>query len=230
MTSRLRIDARSALLVAMVAAALALSGCRNPFLPSAPEPPAVGSSVSVDIDFTSTEGLLATLSQAVAAKAQGNGLRAYLAAFADSSTQGLGLRFDFDPDVVRERSDASVPVPVWTRQYEADFYNYLATLNTGDYDMSFEPNPSAPDVNDAPDHAILHRIYVLTATDQDGNSTQLGTDKADLEMRRLSGASTNWVIVRWTDTIISPDAGPSPADPGLYSFSRLRIDSYNRPH
>ena len=218
--------------VVLLAIALATGGCKNLFLPSAPEPPAAaGSIVSVDIDFTSTEGLLSTISEAVAAKAQGNGFRAYMAAFADTTTQGLGLRIDLDPDVVRERSDANVrPPAVWSRQYEADFYNYVSTLNPGEYDLSFEPDPSNPDVHDTSDHAILHRTYVLTATDANGDPTQLATGNVELELRQLAGASTNWVIVRWTDSILSPGIGPNPADPGQYCLSRLRIDSYFRLH
>ena len=166
---------------------------------------------------------------AVSAKNRGNGFRAYMAAFADSVTQGLGLRIELDPEVVRERTDAGKPMPPpdRVRQNEAEFYLYLATLNSGDYDLSLDPN-SDPDVNDAPDHAILHRTYVLTATAADGTTTQLATCKVELELRRLQPPSPNWVITRWTDSILSPEIGPNPADAGLYCFSRLRIDGYNR--
>ncbi len=208
--------------------ALAAAGCLNPFLPAHPEPPAAaGSSESVDIDFTSTEGLLSTMSQAVANKNQGNAFRAYMSAFADSSSQGLGLRLDLDPDVVQERSVGAtkpIPPPNQARQTEATFYNYIVILNAGDYDLSFEPNADA-DVHDAPDHAIIHRTYILSATDNStAVITQIATGKAEIEMRLLPPPSSNWVITRWTDTNLF---GASPADPGQYCFSRLMIDAYN---
>jgi len=104
------------------------------------------------------------------------------------------------------------------------------TLNPGEYDLSFDRNSDA-DVNDTPDHAIIHRTYILSATDvSSGTVTQIATGKVEFEMRLLSPPSANWVITRWTDSILSSDIGPNPPDPGQYCFSRLRIDGYNRLH
>jgi hypothetical protein len=210
----------------LVALTLGAAGCGNLFLPSKPEPPSADSGIPpVDIDFSTPEGVCQTLALAIAAKNRSNGFRAYMAVFADTTTQGLGLQIDLDPDVVRERDEATVPIPPrWLRQNEAVFYLYLSGLNPGEYDFSWTNNG---DVFDGSDHAILSRTYVLNATATDGSVTQLATGNAELDMRRIPGSPQNWVIVRWTDTLL-PGIGPTP-DPeaGLYCFSRLRIDSYN---
>ncbi len=227
--SRARFARRCAPLA--LAAALALGGCRNPFLPVEPELPLpADASIQVPIDFATPEGLLSTISAAVTAKARGNGVTAYMAAFSDSAASGYGLTIDLDPTVVTDRTNAGKVVPSrWTRDLEPAFYNYLSNLNPGDYTLDWTLDPASPDVDDTPDHALRTRFYTSTATAADGYTvTNVARGRAVIEMRLLPGASPSWVIVRWTDYVDPSTGGPDPTDPGLRSFSRLRIDSYNR--
>ena len=206
--------------------AMGASGCRNPFLPGQPEPPSTaGEDVTVAMDFSKPELLFATLTTAIAVKNTGNGVAAYIAAFADSGTQGVGMRIEFDPDVVTERGGVGKRVPSWLRTDEVDFYRYLSTLGSGDYSLAL--TPTLTDNTGDPEHQIFNREYTLTTTATDGNTTDLARGWAEIEMRFVSDPSLQWVITRWTDHVIS-GIDPNPTDPGQRSFSRLRFDSYTR--
>ena len=205
---------------------MALAGCRNPFRPAEPEPPASQSQNTVYVDYATPQGVWATVVEAVIAKAQGNGPSAYIGAFADTATQDYGFHVDFDPQVVQERDQAGKSVPVWTRDLEKTFYVYLTGLRNpqtalpyGEYSMGWVPD--APDeVDETAGVATLRFKYTLTATD---DGTQIGLGHAELTLRYLSSAS-RWVITRWVDRLDQTvDGGPT--DTGHLSFSRLRIDS-----
>ena len=218
---------RSSALLWTAAVVLAITGCRNPFLPAQPAPPGVeGETVAVPMDFSSPELLFSTLTTAVNVKNQGNGVAAYIAAFADSETQHVGLRIEFDPAVVAEREGRGIPVPVWQRSYEVEFYKHLSALADGDYSLSLTATLS-DDTTD-PLHQVFNREYSLISTGTDGASTTLlASGWAEIEMRFVEEPAGQWVITRWTDHLLNP-ADPDPANPGQRCFSRLRIDGYSR--
>ena len=213
-----------------LALALTAAGCSNPFLPAQPEAPASGQeSVTVPMDFSTPELVLGTLAAAVSVKDRGNGATAYLAAFADTLTQGVGVRFDFDPDVVAERAGVGKygPAGGWTVDpNEKTFYKNLSALRTGEFALTWTDTltEEAPD----PDRRVLYRQYAVTATDEDFSSTDyISRGWVRIEMLQIPGPPARWVITRWTDHILDAETGPDPADAGLRCFSRLRIDSYN---
>ena len=227
---------------AAIASALALllwlgvPGCSNPFLPSQPEPPSSGEDdVSVPVDFSTPELVLSTMAAAVSVRDRGNGVSAYLAALADSATQGVGAHFDFDPDVVAERQGRgySPPPGGWTvDEHEKAFYKYLPTLNTGDFELTWTDTltDEAPDA----DHQALNRRYALVATAPDLSTTEfVSRGWARIEMQQIPGTAgtpARWVVTRWSDHVLDAQTGPDPSDPGLRCFSRLRIDSFNGLH
>ena len=206
---------------------LAIAGCRNPFLPGQPAPPGVeGETVTVPMDFSSPELLFSTLTTALNVKNKGNGVTAYIAAFADSGTQGVALRVEFDPSVVAEREGRGIRVPAWQRSYEVDFYKHLSTLAEGDYSLAL--TRTLTDDTTEPLRQVFNREYSLTSTGIDGASTTLlASGWAEIEMRYVEEPAGQWVITRWTDHLLNP-ADPDPADPGQRCFSRLRFDSYNQ--
>lgn len=210
-----------------------VAGCSNPFLPSQPESPSSGvNTVSVAVNFSTPELLLYTLSTVVSvAKDQGNGVQAYLSAFADSSTQGVGAHFDFDPEVVADQAGAGNVLPAggWTvPDHERAFYSYLFTLNPGEFELSFSDTlaDEFPDDN----HRVVNRRYSLTATSVDFSTTDfISVGWARIAMQKLPAAGGNperWVITRWSDHVLDAQVGPNPSNPGLRCFSRLRIDSF----
>jgi len=205
------------------------SGCLNPFLPSQPQLPSTSQAVAnVPLSFGSLEELLGTLSAAAAAKGSGNGVSAWIAAFADSEADGFGFRVDFDPAVVADLQAASKPIPpTWTAKDEAKFYNRMVGLNGGDYALSWAPY-GAGEVDDSDDHKTLFREYHVHATRADGFTVDnVSEGKAEIELRLVPLSPPRWVIVRWTDTLLEPDLGPDPTDHGLHCFSRIRIDSFS---
>jgi len=215
---------RAVAALAVLAATAALAGCSNPFLPAQAPAPGAGGNSAFTPDYLSSEGVLTTIASAINARGAGIGETAYLAAFADSATQGLGCTFTLDDSVVAERLRASIVVPTWRRELEPGFYRYLCTVDpTGDYDVTFLPTPGKTDEgNDAiDDRVVRYRDYLVT-----GASTQVATGSADIEMRLITSPTRRWVITAWSDHVragLSADT----TDPGDFCFSRLRIDSYN---
>ena len=220
--------ARRAVVALLMAAALAagLAACRNPFLPAQPEPPGSATEdVTVAMEFSRPALLFNTLVTAIAVKNRGNGVAAYIGAFADTTTQGVDMHVEFDPAVVAERAGVGERVPSWLRSDEIDFYRYLSGLAEGDYSLLL--SPVLTDNTDDPNHQFFNREYTLTSTTQDGNSTELARGWAEIELRYVTDPSAQWVITRWTDHVIA-GIDPNPSNPGQRSFSRLRFDSYTR--
>jgi hypothetical protein len=206
-------------------ALLGAAGCIDWFRPARPEPPVTtGPAVDVSIDFGDPEAVLATVSAAVAARGGGNGAFAYRSAFADSATDGIKYVCEFATEVVIERTNAGRTIPVWSRERESQFYTYLVGLNSGDYVLQWDRYDGAPidDVSGADEQTLYRQYDVLAISEDGGTQTQVAHGRADLVFRRVR--QNEWAIVRWKD-LVDPVVGPDPEDPGLRSFSRLRIDS-----
>lgn len=202
-----------------------VSGCIDWFRPARPEPPITqGSVVDVTLDFGDPEAVLATLAAAVAAKGGGNGAFAYRSAYADSATDGSKFTCEFATEVVIERTNAGETIPAWTRERESLFYTYLLSLGTGEFVLEWRTYEGAPidDVTGADDRTLYRQYDVFTVSEDGVTETNIAHGRADLYFHRVQ--QNEWAIVRWTDHV-DPQAGPDPEDPGLRSFSRLRIDS-----
>jgi len=206
---------------------VALTGCRNPFLPAQAPAPTLGGGTSFTPDYGKPDGVLSTVSLAIGARGTGIGESAYLNAFADSATYGFGCTFTLDDSVVAAAKRAGAVVPdQWRLAYETAFYRYLSGVSSvsGEYEMTFVEEAPA---EDSGDRTLLHQTYVLTAGSGD-NQVQVATGKADIEMRQVTSPTARWVITAWSDHLF-PGISATPTDPGEFCFSRLRIDSFNAP-
>jgi hypothetical protein len=224
MTRRARHFAR----LAALALGLVAAGCSNPFLPAQAPSPTEGGGSSFTPDYLSDEGVLTTVTQAIAAR-NAIGENAYLQAFADSESYGINCTFTLD-DSVRAYAEGSGKVvpPVWRLEYEPAFYRYLTTNVTdvtGEYEMSFFDIPESPNEKNENPHTrtLFHRTYVVTAGTAD-NPVQVATGTADIEVRLVTGS--RWAIVSWSDHLY-PGIPAATSNAGEFCFSRLRIDSYN---
>ena len=211
-------------------ALLSLAGCRNPFRPSEPEPPATSSNeIIVPTDYATPQGVLTTIQEALYAKAQGNGGAAYLGSFADTLSDAFGFTVVFDPDVVEDRLQAGKAIPEWTRPLEQTFYAYLCGAQVSpdpaaEYSLRWTPDAD-DDVDEGGGIAVLSQRYSLTAAVPGGAVLQIAYGHARITMRRVASGS-RWALTRWEDTV-DPAYGPDPTgvNSGFRSFSRLRIDS-----
>jgi hypothetical protein len=215
--------ARAAALVCLAGLAFACAGCVNPFLPAKAEPPpADGTNVNIDLNYSDPDAVTTTFAAGVGAKGRGNGRAAYLGAFADSLSDKVPYYGVYDALVIQDRTGAGKDIPVWNRDLEAAFYPYLSSLNSGEYVFKWS-NYSSPsdEIDDVAGTATIYRAYELFAASQDGLVSPVSFGRVDLFLRKTT--PTRWAIVRWTD-IVNPDYGSNPADAGYRSFGRLHID------
>lgn len=213
-------------LVRVVAAVLlvATAGCVNPFEPAKPEKP---TSAPVVPNFSTPDGVLATIRLAIENKGA-SGRNAFYDALGDSTTGATPSFYAVhDPSVVdawRIIAQRDPPDPWWTWN-EKRFYDYLiSVLAQFTYAFQWAPDNSQPidKIDDVAGTAILHRYYVLQATSTDGKlQTIIAIGYADLYLQRLGG---RWYLIRWEDRV-DPAIGVNPIDPKNRTMGWRRLDS-----
>lgn len=216
MKRRPRLLAWTLLLVALFALP---AGCVNPFKPATPEQP---TGPPLDEDFSSVDGLLATVELAIETRTQ-QGADTYLRAFADSTSPATpAFRAIYDPSVKQawESIGRTAPEP-WGILLERNVHSKLSVARpTADYTFTFSPDPDSPNDEQLPGGDVLaHREYTLTAT-ENGVAEVIASGFADLTLRNTG---LRWVVLRWVDRV-NPKYG---AVPPLhqYTFTRYRLDS-----
>lgn len=215
---------RALLLTALAVVLTALGGCRNPFTPADPEPPAAG---GVTEDFSTPNKLLDTIASAIADKGQ-NGATAYANAFADSSqaTDRAFYAFHWPAavDAWRAVSLRDPPNP-WDLTLERAFYQYLVGYRpTASYTLLWNDDPTSEsdDVEiTSPGLAVIHRRYTLFTSVTETDITVIAIGYADIYLYKANG---RWFIYRWQDRV-DPDIGVNPVDLEQLSMGARRLES-----
>lgn len=196
-------------------------GCVNPFKPSDPEAP---SGDGVVESFKTTEEVLETLRLAIENKTV-NGENAYAHCFADSvAPSDIAFRAFYDPAVVAVWStDAPIPAPEpWNLALENKVPRYLfGVRQNATYSWQWSRDPFSGNDEESGTTALLHRKYVLLATDPSSSNTGevIAVGYCDLNMV-FNG--TRWSIVRWTDRV-DPTVGANPStDQRTMTWWRLK--------
>ena len=198
-----------------------LAGC-DVFRPESAQPPIVAECNSdVAEDYSDPEGVLQTLADAIAAKDCGNALRAYVGAFADSAVDGVPYYATFADELVRLRSEAGLPVPVWNLSLERDFYGDFISQYQDEYLMEWTPTEQGDDFP-TPGEAILRRKYEIWAVENGETQSSIAVGYANITLRAVT--DTRWAIVQWAD-LIDPTIGVDPADPGKRSLGEWRLET-----
>lgn len=207
----------------LLLAAVLLGGCRNPFTPATPEPPAAGGVVE---DFRTPDKVLETISLAIADKGQ-NGATAYANAYADSTqpTDKAFYAFHWPAavDAWRASSPRDPPNP-WDLRLERAFYQYLVAYRpTASYLMTWDADPTSPsdEIEVTPNLALIHRRYVLFTSTSETDVSVIAIGYADLYLYKDNG---RWYIYRWQDRV-DPNIGVNPVDLDQLSMGARRLDS-----
>ncbi|MEO5988387.1 MAG: hypothetical protein ABIU54_13165 [Candidatus Eisenbacteria bacterium] len=225
MAALIRITQRALALGMLTLALLAVGGCRNPFTPADPEPPAAG---GVTEDFRTPAKLLDTITAALADKGQ-SGASAYINAFADSTQASEKAFYAFHwpaaIDAWRAVSLRDPPQP-WDLTLERAFYQYLVGYRpTASYTLTWNDDPTSEsdeiDLPSAPNLAVIHRRYTLYTSTSETDIAVIAIGYADLYLYKANG---RWFIYRWQDRI-DPDIGVNPTDPEQLSMGARRLES-----
>lgn len=224
MATLMRAFERTFRLGVVLVALLTVVGCRNPFDPANPEPPAAG---GVREDFSSPAAVLNTIASALADKGP-SGAVAYANAFADS-TQPADRAFAafhgpaaIDAWRAVSRRD---PPEIWNLTLERAFYEYMVSYRpTAGYQMLWERDPTSEsdDIEvTATGFAVIHRRYRLFATVNDVDLSVIAVGYADLFLYKANG---RWFIYRWQDRV-DLDIGANPVDTEQLSMGARRLES-----
>ncbi len=224
MAALIRFATRALTLGALSLSLVGLGGCRNPFTPATPEPPAAG---GVAEDFSTPNKLLGTITAALADKGQ-SGASAYANAFADSTQPSEKAFYAFHwpaaVDAWRAVSLRDPPQP-WDLRLERAFYQYLVGYRpTASYAMTWNDDPTSEsdDVEiTTPGLAVIHRRYVLFTSTSETDIAAIAIGYADLYLYKTNG---RWFIYRWQDRI-DPNIGVNPTDLEQLSMGARRLES-----
>lgn len=225
MATLTRIARQACTLAALALALTTLGGCRNPFTPADPEPPAAGGVVE---NFSTPARLLDTISDAIADKGQTGGSAAYANAFADSTQSSERAFYAFHwpaaIDAWRAVSQRDPPNP-WNLRLERAFYDYLVGYRpTASYTMTWNDDPTSEsdDIEGTtPGFALIHRRYILFTSVSETDVTVIAVGYADIYLYKANG---RWFIYRWQDRV-DPEIGVSPADTEQLSMGARRLES-----
>lgn len=194
----------------------AFGGC-NLFRPAVPEQGSGG--VFVVVNYTDPDSALETMARGLEAKAQGNGLDAYIGALSTPTSGGTAFAATFDPAVPNARNE---PAPsVWGVDEERRFYSrFVQDVRSQPFDMQWSPDPTQNDFIETT-HVILHRRYQVYALPQEGDAERIAVGYADLDFVYVG---TRWFLTRWTDHV-DPAVGASPENQEDRSFSARRLEN-----
>jgi hypothetical protein len=208
---------------AVVAFALLIGACTNPFKPAEPELGGGGDPVAED--WSSPEALLATLAAAIQNRSQ-NGSSAYLHAFAESTVAGdRAFRAFYDPGVKLswQASTAQTAPEPWDIVLERKLHSELSGIRpTYAYQWDWLDDDISPNDEEGADTVLYHRKYQLRAAPENGSTEIICIGYADLSMQRKEG---RWSIFRWNDRV-DPTVGVNPSnEQRTMSFRRLESTS-----
>lgn len=190
-----RIPALALFLVAI----LALPGC-DFFRPARPD---IGDKEnplpSVHADYSTTEKTLETIQAAIEDKSATNGQSAYIGAFTDPATDGVGFTTTFDPNTLARFSAQDLPSTDWNLDREQFFYLNLARFTPFQYLFTWGTDfPLAPEDVEGATTATLYRSYRLMAKPPD-RDTLLSEAFGNAEIH-LVLVDNKWKIVKWIDS------------------------------
>jgi len=213
---RNRLAALGILALTWCASTGAIGAC-NLFRPAVPE--SGGTGVFVIVNYTDPDSTLETMARGLEAKAQGNGLDAYLGALSTPADGGAAFAASFDAAVLGVRG---IPVaPAWGVEEERRFYSGFINVRSRPYDMQWSQDPTQNDFIEER-HVILHRRYEVYALPEEGDAERIAVGYADLD---LVNNGTRWFLTHWTDRV-DPTVGPSPQqNEEDQSFSARRLDN-----
>lgn len=210
------------LLVLGAALALPAGGCIGLFQPDEPEPPLVQNcDTSLQGDYASPTRVLHSLSQAMTKKVRGRCV--YLAAFADSVTQGVAFHTTFPPEIVEERQVLG-GVPVWNRDVEGVFYDDFMDLSTATYALAWLAWPEAGDDVGTATDSTLYRRYLVTPLN---GVDVLAAGTVALRFHLLTNG--NWVVTSWVDGPDESRLAPGVDEQTLldWTLSQRRLEAYD---
>ena len=210
---------------AVLAFALVLGACTNPFKPAEPELGGGGDPVSED--FSSPEALLATVAEAIRNRSQ-NGSSAYLHAFAESTVVGdraFRAFYDVGVKLSWQASTAQVAPEPWDIGLERKVHSEISgILPTYAYQWDWLPDNISPIDEEGVDTVLYHRRYQLRAAPESGNPEIICIGYVDLSMQRKEG---RWSIYRWNDRV-DPTVGVNPAATRQRTMSFWRLESLSQ--
>jgi len=203
---------------AVLAFALLLGACTNPFKPAEPELGGGGDPVAED--WSSPEAVLATVAEAIRNRSQ-NGSSAYLHAFAESTVAGdRAFRAFYDGGVklAWQSSTGQVAPEPWDIGLERRVHSELSGIRpTEAYQWDWLPDPFATNDDEGADTVQYHRKYELKSATENGTPAIICIGYVDLSMQRKEG---RWSIYRWHDRA-DPTVDPEATDQRSMSFRRL---------
>src|SRR5262249_2590398 len=143
---------------------------------------------TVDEDFTTPEGLLATVQAAIEARGQA-GADSYLRAFAESTSVSTpAFRALYDPSVKQlwESSTHQTAPEPWGVTLERNLHSKPSSIRpTADYTFTFVQDPDSPlTEKPTPDVQIWHQGYTLQA-DENGATEIIASGIAHLTLINL---------------------------------------------
>jgi hypothetical protein len=194
----------------------ALSGCKGLFKPAVPDPP---TGPPVQLNYSSPEASLQTMSEGMAAK--GQGASAWLGAFADSvsPTDDFGYHQIFDPNDLASFVQSGGTAPIdwgWSKE-QAFFLEFIGLRPSDNYVAVFDSLDFPQDPPRGADEALLYRSYKVVAKPVEGGDTLIiAIGIADLTFKRTG--TNQWLIARWVDHV---DVG---AGTEQITLGRRRLD------
>ena len=218
-----RAPASRALTGIVLALALTLSGCTNPFKPATPEAPDQGGLVA---DYSTPAKLLLTLQAAMQDKGPAGALAWIDAMASPTGVFAPGFRAVHDPRVLDKwkLSSPVVPPEPWDYELEKAFFNNFTSRVYPSYDfvMAFDrDDDSVDDVTDeAAGTALWHRRYYIAAALQDGAKI-VAIGYVDLSMVRDQG---RWYVLEWKDRV-DPSIGVDPSDEDNVTLGWRRLEN-----
>jgi len=207
----------------MTSTAALFDGCQL-FKPRVPERPSQGGVLASYVEPDST---LATLGRAIAAKAAGSALSAYLGGLASGTVDGQDFNAVLDPGVVAAWASVTgrQPPDAWGVALEERAFGHLASLSGKNYVFDWLTDVQHPNDDElGPNSKIVHRQYMLRAIpDTPGSVDTLVIGYADLTF--LHSPTDKWVITVWSDRV-DPVVGVNPINKNMESYSARRLEVY----
>ncbi len=213
------------LIPSLLALALAVAGCTNPFLPAKPEPPTSG---GITERYSTPDETLNTIAEAFRVRGVA-GQRAINNALAGTSTDPADSAFYARPSAealaawLGDHSGVT-PTDPWTRKEERSCFDYLCASNSGltyIFNWTADNSRSDPDTTNLPVGVkYIRRHYELEVRDaNDDVVTIYAIGNADLWFQKVG---TRYLLYRWDDFYdLSVGLNPSNADEVCMTVRRM---------
>lgn len=200
-------------LLGLAVLAIVAGGCRF-FRPAQAEIPE-GGVEPIELNYTTIENTLETIRLAIQDKSTTNGQSAYIQAFADPTTDGVGFTAEFDPITAARFPGQSTE---WNIDREELFYSNLSRVYpTSQFTFAWGDFRGAPDDDETSVPAVIYRSYLLLATPDEGQTfVNVARGNAALYFIQVG---TQWKIVKWIDS----EDPLADFDADELSFGQLRL-------